>query len=140
MANRPTETQRKEVFARARGFCEYCLSPEKYSNATFEVEHIHPISKGGKTTLSNLALSCSGCNKFKSHRTQGFDIKTGETVVLFNPRRDTWKKHFKWSIDFTQIIGLTAKGHATIQTLKLNRKNLLNFRKLLRLVGEHPPK
>jgi len=140
MANRPTETQRNEVFARAKGFCEYCLSPEKYSSSTFETEHIHPLSKGGKTVLSNLALSCAGCNKFKSHRIQAIDPPTGETVLLYNPRQDVWKKHFKWSADFTQIIGLTETGRATVKALKLNRKNLLNLRKLLRLFGEHPPK
>lgn len=140
MANRPTESQRNELFARARGFCEYCISPEKYSNSTFEVEHILSISKGGKSILTNLALSCSGCNKFKSHRTEAFDPQTGETVSLYNPRKDAWKKHFKWSEDYLQIIGLTAKGRSTIQTLKLNRRNLINLRKLLRLVGEHPPK
>lgn len=140
MADRPTDIQRKEVFARAKGLCEYCLSPEKYSNSTFEVEHIQPVSKGGETILPNLALACSGCNKFKSHRTEAFDIKTGKTAGLYNPRRNVWKKHFKWSMDFTQIIGLTANGRATIQALKLNRRNLLNFRKLLRSVGEHPPK
>jgi 5-methylcytosine-specific restriction endonuclease McrA len=139
MAKRPTATQRKEVFARARGFCEYCLSPEKFSNSTFEVEHIFPFSKGGETILSNLALSCSSCNKFKSHRTEAFDAKTGKMAPLYNPRRDVWKKHFKWSADYTRIIGLTATGRATIQALKLNRKNLNNLRKLLRLFGEHPP-
>lgn len=139
MAKRPTETQRKEVFARARGFCEYCLSPEKYSSSTFEVEHILPFSKGGKTVLSNLALSCPSCNKFKSHRIDVFDAKTGKKAPLYNPRRNVWKKHLKWSADYTQIIGLTATGRATIQALKLNRKNLINLRKLLRLFGEHPP-
>lgn len=140
MAKRPTETQRNEVFARAKGFCEYCLSPEKYSSSTFEVEHIHPISKGGKTVLSNLALSCPSCNKFKSHRIEAIDPQTGETVLLYNPRKGVWKKHFKWSADFTQIIGLTETGRATVRVLKLNRRNLLNLRKLLRLYGEHPPK
>ena len=140
MAKRPTDAQRKEVFIRARGLCEYCLSPENYSNSTYETEHIFPVSKGGKTVLINLALSCSGCNKFKSHRIEAIDPKTGKTVSLYNPRTDVWKKHFKWSADFTQMIGLTATGRATIQALKLNRKNLINLRKLLHLFGEHPPK
>lgn len=140
MANRLTETQRKEVFARAKGFCKYCLSPEKYSNSTFEVEHIHPISRGGETIFTNLALSCSGCNKYKSHRTKALETQSGETVSFYHPRQDVWKKHFKWSADFTQIIGLTSTGRVTIQVLKLNRKNFLNLRTLLRLYGEHPPK
>lgn len=140
MVKRPTDAQRKDVFIRAGGLCEYCLSPESYSNSTFEIEHIFPFSKSGTTILENLALACSGCNKFKSHRIEGSDPKTGKTVLLFNPRKDAWKKHFKWSADFTIIIGLTAIGRATVQMLKLNRKSLTNLRKVLHLVGEHPPK
>jgi 5-methylcytosine-specific restriction endonuclease McrA len=139
MAKRPTDAQRKEVFARAKGLCEYCLSPEKYSNSTFEIEHILPIFHGGETVLTNLALSCSGCNKYKARRTEGFDAVTGKMTALFNPRRDVWKKHFEWNADFTRIIGLTAKARATISVLKLNRKNLINLRKVLRLFGEYPP-
>ena len=97
MAKRPTDAQRKEVFIRAGGLCEYCLSLENISNSTFETEHIFPVSKGGKTALENLALSCSGCNKFKSHRIEAVDPKTGKTISLFNPRKDIWKKHFKWN-------------------------------------------
>lgn len=140
MGKRPTETQRKAVFERAKGYCEYCLSPETYSNSTFEVEHIIPFSKGGETVFHNLALSCSGCNKYKSHKIEAIDSQSGEKVLLYNPRREIWKKHFKWNADFTQIIGVTPTGRATIQALKLNRKNLLNLRELLRLYGEHPPK
>lgn len=140
MAKRPTDAQRKDVFDRAEGLCEYCLSPEKYSNSTYETEHILPVSKGGKTVLINLALSCSGCNKFKSHRIEAIDPGTTKTVPLFNPRKDDWKKHFRWNADFTQVIGLTATGRATTQTLKLNRRSLVNLRKLLHLFGEHPPK
>ena len=140
MAKRPTETQRKEVFARAEGFCEYCLSPEKYSNSTFELEHILPVSQNGKTVLSNLALSCPGCNKNKSHRVKATDPETNEVISLYNPRKDVWEKHFRWSDDFTQLIELSAIGRATIKVLKLNRKNLLNLRRLLYLFGEHPPK
>lgn len=140
MVKRPTDAQRKDIFIRAEGLCEYCLTSEDYSSSTFEIEHIFPFSKGGETVLENLALSCSGCNKFKSHRTEAIDPKTAKTVLLFNPRKDVWKKHFKWSTDFTMIIGSTATGRATVQTLKLNRKSLINLRKVLYLVGEHPPK
>ncbi len=140
MAKSPTKAQRREVFGRAEGFCEYCFSPENYSSSTFEIEHILPISKDGKTVLENLALACSSCNKFKSHRIEAVDIETNRKVSLFNPRQDIWAEHFKWSADFIQIIGLSATGRATVQALKLNRKNLQNLRKLLRKNGEHPPK
>ncbi len=140
MSNRPTKSQREEVFKRAKGLCEYCQSPEKYSNSTFEVEHILAVSKGGKTGLVNLALACSGCNKFKSDRISLFDAQTQTKVSFYNPRKDVWSEHFVWNEDFTEIIGKTAKGRITIKALKLNRKNLVNLRRVLIMAGEHPPK
>jgi len=140
MNKRLTNTQREEIFKRAKGLCEYCQSPEHYSISTFEIEHIMPISKGGETILENLALSCSGCNKFKSDRIFAFDSQSQTEIPIYNPRKNIWSKHFAWNEDFTEIIELTAKGRVTIKALKLNRKNVVNLRKLLYLVGEHPPK
>jgi HNH endonuclease len=139
MSNRPTNAQRNEVCKRAKGLCEYCQSQENYSNSTFEVEHILPVSKGGKTVLENLAFSCSGCNKYKSHRISVFDKVTETEVFFYNPRKDYWSKHFCWNEDFTEIQGLTAKGFVTIKTLKLNRQSVKNLRRILVTVGEHPP-
>lgn len=131
---------KKDVYKRAKGLCEYCLSPEKFSSSTFEIEHIFPLSLGGKTLLENLALSCSTCNKHKSHRISIIDSETKKETELYNPRKDVWSEHFVWNTDFTEIIALTAKGRVTIKGLKLNRKNLKNLRNLLCLVGLHPPK
>jgi len=50
-----------------------------------------------------------------------------------------WSEHFVWSEDFTEIIGKTAKGRATIKTLKLNRQRVINLRRVLIFAGEHPP-
>ncbi len=131
---------KNEVYWRAKGLCEYCLSPEKFSSSTFEIEHIFPASLGGKTVLGNLALSCSTCNKHKSHRISIVDSETKKDVVFYNPRQDRWNEHFTWNNDFTEIVALTGKGRVTIKALKLNRKNLKNLRNLLCLVGLHPPK
>lgn len=91
MAKRPTDAQGKDVFIRAGGLCKYRISSEDYSNSTFEIEHILPFSKGGKNTLENFALSCSGCNKFKSHRTEEIDPETGKIVALY----DTAQRHLE---------------------------------------------
>jgi len=139
MTKRPTNAQREDVFKRAEGLCEYCQSQEKYSNSTFEVEHILPISKGGETILKNLAFACSGCNKHKSHRISALDKNTKTEVSFYNPRKDIWREHFAWNEDFTEIIGLTAKGRVTIKELKLNRQSVINLRRVLLIVGEHPP-
>jgi hypothetical protein len=97
-----------------------------------------PRSKGGLTTLENLALSC-GCNAYKGARTHAHDPQTGRLVMLFHPRWQHWSRHFAWSEDFLSIVGRTATGRATVAALHLNRPELLNLRRVLHIVGVHPP-
>lgn len=129
---------RRKVEKRAKKLCEYCQSPLEFSSDPFSIEHIRPISKGGTNDLENLALACQGCNGHKSAKTESFDEISQTTASFYNPRKDAWSEHFAWSEDFTEIIGKTAKGRATIKSLKLNRRTVINLRKILILAGEHP--
>ncbi|MGK7880039.1 MAG: HNH endonuclease, partial [Crocosphaera sp.] len=47
--------------------CQYCGATDK----PFEVDHIHPRSKGGSDRVSNLTLACHDCNQAKGNQ----DIK-----------------------------------------------------------------
>ncbi len=132
--------KRKTVSERARFLCEYCVSPKGFSPASFSIEHIHPKSKKGTDEPENLALACQGCNAYKSDKISAIDPISGRIVPLYNPRKDVWEEHFLWNEDFTEILGLTAKGRATINLLKLNREEVINLRRVLHLFGEHPPK
>jgi hypothetical protein len=125
--------------ARARGRCEYCLSPVSHAVSSFAIEHIIPLEKGGKTTASNLALSCQGCNNHKHIKTEAIDPITKRQVPLFHPRRRKWREHFAWSEDCSLVIGLTPIGRATIEALQLNRPGVVNLRQLLYDAGKHPP-
>jgi hypothetical protein len=102
------------VIARARGRCEYCLSPVSHAVSSFAIEHIIPLEKGGKTTASNLALSCQGCNNHKHIKTEAIDPITKRLVPLFHPRRRKWREHFAWNEDCSLVIGLTPIGRATM--------------------------
>ena len=130
---------RRQVSARAGGRCEYCRCPAHFTNASFHCEHIQPHEAGGETTLDNLAWACPWCNAHKYTKTYAPDSQTGRVVLLFHPRRQRWSRHFAWSEDFMLIMGRTATGRATVETLHLNRPELLNLRRVLRAVGEHPP-
>jgi 5-methylcytosine-specific restriction endonuclease McrA len=132
-------TLRAEVEQRARGRCEYCQSQARYSTQTFALEHIVPRIAGGKTTLDNLALACQGCNNHKYSKTYAPDPATNHVVLLFHPRRHAWEEHFAWDASFERIVGLTSTGRATVETLHLNRDELINLRRLLYAAGEHPP-
>jgi len=39
----------------------------------------------------------------------------------------------------TLMIGLTVKGRATVEALRTNREGLVNLRRILHAMGEHPP-
>lgn len=56
---------RFEVFKRDKFTCQYCgrMAPD----VVLEVDHINPVSKGGKNDLLNLITSCQDCNRGKSN-------------------------------------------------------------------------
>jgi hypothetical protein len=130
---------RQQVSLRAGGCCEYCGSQARYGTQSFSVEHILPRVQGGATRLDNLALACQGCNNHKYDKIEVPDPVSGQRVPLYHPRRDRWDTHFAWSDDFTQIIGLTPTGRATVEALHLNRAGVVNLRRLLYAIGQHPP-
>ena len=120
---------RKKVQKAAQGICAYCLSEERLMGVTFEIDHIQPIESGGKTTLRNLCLSCPSCNRYKGKKTDGLDIKTGKKSKLFNPNKHIWREHFSWSKDSTRILGLTLVGRATVESLRMNRAQIVEIRR-----------
>lgn len=55
---------------------------------------------------------------------------------LFNPRRDTWKVHFRWNGSL--VVGLTDIARATIAVLAINHPAQLAIRNTLIDEGELP--
>jgi 5-methylcytosine-specific restriction endonuclease McrA len=140
MANEYVSAElRRAVTQRALACCEYCRSQARYAPQAFSVEHVRPRSKGGETALNNLALACQGCNNRKYTKTTGYDAANQRSVALYHPRQHLWHEHFAWNEDFTLIVGLTTTGRATVETLQLNREGLVNLRRVLVALGEHPP-
>lgn len=126
------------VAQRAQGLCEYCQSPEAYCPDSFTVDHVAPRQQGGTDDLANLAWACFGCNGRKHTKTEGIDPQTQEVVALFNPRQQRWSEHFAWREDLQTVMGQTSCGRATVETLGLNRLSVVNLRRVLMKVGEHP--
>lgn len=137
--SRVTAQQKKAVAERANGCCEYCRSQARFAIQPFSIEHIIPRSQDGETVMDNLALSCQGCNNHKYNKTEGRDPVSGDLVPLYHPRNQQWSDHFAWNDDFSLIIGLTATGRATVETLQINREGVVNLRRVLYTMGEHPP-
>ncbi len=118
------------VRARAGQRCEYCHLHERDSPLfAFHIDHILAKKHGGTDDPKLLAWSCHHCNLAKSSNLSGRDPVTSRIVVLFNPRRQRWQRHFVW--DGAQLVGLTPCGRATIAVLNINAAHRIELRQLL---------
>jgi hypothetical protein len=130
---------RDKIAATAQYRCEYCQTAQAIRGAQMHVEHILPLARGGTSEEQNLCLACAWCNSYKWAHTQGVDPDTGQEVPLFHPRTQHWQEHFRWSVDGVTIIGLTAVGRATVETLKMNNPFIVPARRHWVEAGWHPP-
>lgn len=59
-----SKKQRFDVFKRDAFTCQYCgCTPP---SVVLEVDHVHPVSKGGSNQVDNLLTACFDCNRGKS--------------------------------------------------------------------------
>lgn len=86
--------------------------------------------------MENLVWACPWCNGAKHAATSSRTAKG--SVTIFNPRRQRWSGHFRWSDDFLTIEGKTPAGRATVRLLKLNAPKMQRIRQLLFELGLHP--
>ena len=127
---------RRLAIERGKSRCEYCHLAQAGQEATFHIDHIIPISSGGRTISENLALACVSCSLRKGARLAVVDPQTGQEVRLYNPRRDSWYEHFEW--EGAHVVGLTPVARATIEALDLNRPLILAIREEETALGRHP--
>lgn len=62
------------LFNSQNGFCAYCgkkmlTDGNPYGPNFYNLEHVYPVSRGGKHTLDNLVYSCHKCNMEKGTKT-----------------------------------------------------------------------
>jgi hypothetical protein len=108
------------VERRAGGRCEYCRAPQAFCGYRFHLEHINPSARGGSDLAANRALACASCNLSKADKIAMADPRSGIEVRLFDPRRDLWSDHFRWSKDRRRLLGRTPTGRATVAALDMN--------------------
>ncbi len=72
-----TKELRKTVMERDNYTCQICgkYMPDEVG---LQIDHITPVSKGGKTVLSNLQVTCSKCNSRKRDKTDYIRTATSE--------------------------------------------------------------
>jgi len=130
---------RQRILDEFRGQCAYCHTLTSITGARLVIDHIVPRAAGGQTVWENLCLACHSCNEFKGSQVEATDPLTGERVFLFHPRQQSWRQHFCWSDDDSEIIGLTPTGRATILALNMNHPDIVEARRRWIRVGWHPP-
>ena len=110
---------------------------QSLQGATFHMEHVVPRARGGPTILANLAWACPTCNFRKSDRKEVVDQVSGNSVPLYNPRKESWHDHFEWH-DY-HVHGLTPIGRATVIALDLNHPRRVLIRQAEEKFGLFPP-
>ena len=124
------------VRERAGHRCEYCrLHEEDDDLIAFHVEHVIAKQHGGTNDPGALCYACSECNWAKGANLAG--LLEGKLYPLFNPRKQRWKRHFRW--DHTTLVGKTKTGIATIQVLNINDASRIMLRENLLFEGRFPP-
>ena len=88
---------RFEVFKRDCFTCQYC--GRKAPDVILEIDHIKPVSQGGKNTLLNLITSCKECNRGKGKRllTEKQTLeKERKQLELLQERKEQLKMMLEW--------------------------------------------
>lgn len=125
------------VRRRARELCEYCQLPQWSQEASFHIDHVLPLADGGRTAYLNLALACVTCSLKKAAKSSALDPLTSRLAPLFNPRRQRWTSHYRWTRSW-RIIGLTPTGRATVRALGMNRPAIVRIRQVWASLGHFP--
>jgi 5-methylcytosine-specific restriction endonuclease McrA len=77
---------RKNVLMRDDFKCQYCGIHCSTASAT--IDHVLPISRGGRTSWENVVTACSECNNKKASKTPA----EARMPLKTKPRRLTWRK------------------------------------------------
>ena len=58
---------RQNLFLRDNYICQYCGN--RFPEKALTIDHVHPVSRGGKHEWTNLVASCGPCNNKKGNMT-----------------------------------------------------------------------
>jgi hypothetical protein len=124
MISADTRARVREAFGRR---CGYCGVPEILIGGVLELDHFHPISRGGADDESNLIYACTTCNRFKADYWP--EEGAPEGLRLLRPRLDRFDEHIVEAAN-GRLAGRTPRGWFHIRWLHLNRHQLVELRML----------
>lgn len=129
---------RFEVFKRDKFTCQYCgkSAPE----VVLEMDHIHPVSKGGDDDMLNLVTSCFDCNRGKRDRLLSDDTaikRRKQQLDELQERREQLEMLMEWhrslvDLDAEIIEELSIFWDELVPCYHLNERGLESLRKWLK--------
>ena len=84
---------RKNIFFRDRNRCQYCGG--KFSTSELNLDHVTPISRGGKSTWENVVCCCVRCNSRKG----GLLPREARMHLIKVPAKPRWYPFVKVSFN-----------------------------------------
>ncbi len=102
---------------------------------SFHVEHVVAKQHGGTDDPDILCFACAECNWAQGPNLAG--LLDGKLYPLFNPRKQSWKRHIRW--DNAILVGKTFCGKVTVQVLNINEPSRVMLRENLLFEGRLPP-
>ena len=90
------------VYIRDLYTCQYCKTPNTKSNLT--LDHVMPISLGGKTNWTNIVAACGRCNSHKGNKLHMkpvckpympdyYELVAKRKQLGFNVRHESWNAY-----------------------------------------------
>jgi 5-methylcytosine-specific restriction endonuclease McrA len=96
---------RKWVFLRDNYTCQYCNETLTPSQCT--IDHVVPVSKGGKTTWHNVVTACYPCNNSKGNnpkiRPKVEPEQPNYWMLASNRKRKDWTVPHKSWLDYLDV-------------------------------------
>lgn len=86
---------RFEILLRDKFTCQYC--GRKPPEVVLQVDHIHPVARGGQNTHENLTTACRDCNSGKMTK-----VINGEVVPI--PNAESLKERLKMKAEYARMI------------------------------------
>lgn len=94
LPRREVKFSRRNVYLRDDCTCGYC--GKRFPMAQLNLDHVIPVSRGGKSEWNNVTASCIKCNAKKDNRTP----KEAGMQLIRKPQRPRW----------VSFMGVLAKG------------------------------
>ena len=89
MPSRPVRFSRINVYLRDRHTCQYC--GKHFATIGLNLDHVIPLSQGGKTTWENVVCSCIPCNLKKG----GHSPEQAGMKLVKHPVKPQWSLLFR---------------------------------------------